>query len=125
MIRYCGCVPHLFPRGPTMSVCNYTGLECISTYPSILYEHNNITCYPDCDETTYNFYHNFPDTQNTVSPILRVNLLPGPTLRYRRYVVNSKLDLVGNFRLKKKKNSRLNISLLITRIFIECNLKNS
>lgn len=97
-LESCGCVSHVFPFNDNIKVCNWTELACIKQNREYITRRRKDNCLPDCDETVIEYSRNslndstLPDW--TVGKFV-LNMLPGPTLRYRRSLSNSTLDLIG------------------------------
>ncbi|KAG7202075.1 hypothetical protein KM043_004749 [Ampulex compressa] len=98
MLDICGCVHfyYFLPHGAR--VCNMTELQCLmKNKQSILFEENNLNCYPDCDGTALDINRIDPAVlDDSTKDVARIHfsLLVRPTLRYRRYVIRDLLDVV-------------------------------
>lgn len=106
MLDNCGCVSHLYPRKDNVKVCDYEGLSCLTKIPSVIFSTANTTCLAHCEEIDFEFYARTEKSGRR--GVISVHLMPGPTLRYRRYVVHSKLDVVG-----KVSRSRLQLGITV------------
>lgn len=95
MYNICNCISHIYPRAPSMSICNQTQLKCVYESSSLIYNNQYPHCVPDCEATLYTSFKNFKFEGSAASAHFDVNFLPGPSRRYVRYVVHSKLDVVG------------------------------
>lgn len=102
MLSKCSCVSHRFPYGIDTPVCNYTGLQCIYKYQNWIMAKEDLAkyCLSDCDGMVIRPYQSGKLTEvktssSKISQGLSLRLLALPTLRHKRYVVRSLLDLVG------------------------------
>ncbi|KAK1133749.1 hypothetical protein K0M31_011544 [Melipona bicolor] len=100
MIKLCGCVNfyYFMPRGAR--VCNGTEMLCIieNKMNIDVQSLKNEGCLPDCEGTSLVINHLEPleyDSPSRMYGRLHFSLLSHPTMRYRRYVVNDLLDVIG------------------------------
>ncbi|XP_021929643.1 sodium channel protein Nach-like [Zootermopsis nevadensis] len=104
-LKLCGCV-HQYTqvKGPGRT-CDLEGILCIHRYSEALYEITatglpelNVTCNcitPSCSEPEYTFITTVPvELNNNAWSHYTLQMLSLPSVRYRRNVVRSKLDLV-------------------------------
>ncbi|XP_043281379.1 sodium channel protein Nach-like [Venturia canescens] len=95
MYNICHCISHIYPRAPSMSICNQTQLKCVYESSDLIYNNQYPGCVPDCEATLYSSFKNFKsEGKEDGGAHFDVNFLPGPSRRFVRYVVHSKLDVV-------------------------------
>ncbi|GLH04574.1 Sodium channel protein Nach [Gryllus bimaculatus] len=100
----CGCVSPLTPRAGPKDVCNLTGLQCLTkNEPRLMFIKSAddvagaglaCNCAHGCDDQEINHILSESYVENFSSAPVYVVLHNLPTVRFRRNVVRTKLDLV-------------------------------
>ncbi|XP_028982129.1 uncharacterized protein LOC114841351 [Diachasma alloeum] len=97
MLKLYGCISHIFPRVPTIEMCNATQLDGAYLWAKGIKNVDAAKCLPDCEGIVYDFSLNKYEYPNlpTWAPLqIEVNMLPGPSIQYERYATRSLLQVI-------------------------------
>ncbi|XP_058811261.1 sodium channel protein Nach-like [Topomyia yanbarensis] len=100
-LKFCRCVPPFYAPAPDLlPYCNITQLACLAVYTA------NITsisgcqhCELGCQNTVYDIekYSKVMSTDNTKEPVVTIEYLTWPIIRYKREVLFGWVDLLVSF----------------------------
>ncbi|XP_075213735.1 sodium channel protein Nach-like [Lycorma delicatula] len=93
--KLCGCVPNFYKEIEGFTLCNLTGLGCISVHLSNLGRGLNCPCELGCENTVYEV-EKLVDSVEADEP-LHVGFGSWPMVRYKREVLFGWVDLLVSF----------------------------